>query len=81
MVSHSVPAGRPRVRFVTTRLGTTDGTEEAVAEVERALQSPSRAAEMAERNFQLAEHFYSFAFLGRQSQGLLGSFTGEDLGD
>jgi len=54
-------------------------TDEAVAEVEKVLETPSMAVEMAEHNFQLAKRFYSFAFLEHQLQGLLQSFTGEDV--
>ncbi len=54
-------------------------TEEAVAEVEQILKQPALAAEMAEHNYQLAKRFYSFAFLEHQLQGLLQSFTGEDV--
>lgn len=54
-------------------------TEEAVAEVEQVLKTPALAADMAEHNYQLAKRFYSFAFLEHQLQGLLGSFTGEDV--
>ncbi len=54
-------------------------TEEAVQEVEQILKSPTLAAEMAEHNYQLAKRFYSFAFLEHQLQGLLQSFTGEDV--
>ncbi len=54
-------------------------TEEAVAEVEKILRSPELAVEMAEHNYQLAKRFYSFAFLEHQLQGLLQSFTGEDV--
>ena len=56
-------------------------TDEAVAEVEKVLKTPSIAAEMAEHNYQLAKRFYSFAFLEHQLQGLLQSFTGEDAGE
>lgn len=54
-------------------------TEEAVAKVEQILKQPALAAEMAEYNYQLAKRFYSFAFLEHQLQGLLQSFTGEDV--
>ncbi len=54
-------------------------TDEAVAEVEQILKKPALAAEMAEHNYQLAKRFYSFAFLEHQLQGLLQSFTGEDV--
>ncbi len=54
-------------------------TEEAVAEVTQILRKPALAAEMAEHNYQLAKRFYSFAFLEHQLQGLLQSFTGEDV--
>ncbi len=54
-------------------------TEEAVAEVEQILSKPALAAEMTEHNYQLAKRFYSFAFLEHQLQGLLQSFTGEDV--
>ena len=54
-------------------------TDEAVAEVEQILRKPTLAAEMAEHNYQLAKRFYSFAFLEHQLQGLLQSFTGEDV--
>lgn len=54
-------------------------TDEAVAGVERVLKSPALAAEMAEHNYQLAKRFYSYAFLEHQLQGLLQSFTGEDV--
>ena len=42
-------------------------------------KSPALAAEMAEHNYQPAERFYSFAFLENQMQGLLQSFTGEEV--
>ncbi len=54
-------------------------TEEAVAKVEQVLRDPALAAEMAEHNYQLAKRFYSYAFLEHQLQGLLQSFTGEDV--
>ncbi len=54
-------------------------TEEAVAKVEQVLRDPALAAEMAEHNYQLAKRFYSYAFLEHQLQGLLQSFTGEDI--
>ncbi len=54
-------------------------TEEAVAEVEEILRKPTLADEMAEHNYRLAKRFYSFAFLEHQLQGLLQSFTGEDV--
>ena len=54
-------------------------TDEAVAEVEQILRKPALAAEMADHNYQLAKRFYSFAFLEHQLQGLLQSFTGEDV--
>jgi glycosyltransferase involved in cell wall biosynthesis len=54
-------------------------TDEAVAAVQRVLAKPELAAEMAEHNYQLAKRFYSFAFLEHQLQGLLQSFTGEDV--
>ncbi len=54
-------------------------TDEAVAEVEQILKNPSMATGMAEHNYQLAKRFYSFAFLEHQLQGLLQSFTGEDV--
>jgi glycosyltransferase involved in cell wall biosynthesis len=54
-------------------------TDEAVAKVEKILESPAMAADMAEHNFQLAKRFYSFAFLEHQLQGVLQSFTGEDI--
>jgi glycosyltransferase involved in cell wall biosynthesis len=54
-------------------------TQEAVAQVEQVLRKPILAAEMAEHNYQLAKRFYSFAFLEHQLQGLLQSFTGEDV--
>lgn len=54
-------------------------TDEAVAQVEEMLQSPSLADSMAEHNYQLAKRFYSFAFLERQLQGILGTLTGEEL--
>ena len=47
--------------------------------MEQVLRSPSMAAEMAEHNYQLAKRFYSFAFLEHHLQGLLQSFTGEDI--
>ena len=54
-------------------------TDEAVAKVEQILKKPTLAAEMTEHNYQLAKRFYSFAFLEHQLQGLLQSFTGEDV--
>ncbi len=54
-------------------------TDEAVAEVVRVLKTPKIAAEMTEHNYQLAKRFYSFAFLEHQLEGLLQSFTGEDV--
>jgi glycosyltransferase involved in cell wall biosynthesis len=54
-------------------------TDEAVAEVTRILEKPELAAEMTEHNYQLAKRYYSFAFLEHQLQGLLQSFTGEDV--
>ncbi len=54
-------------------------TDEAVSEVEQVLKKPGLAAEMTEHNYQLAKRFYSFAFLEHQLQGLLQSFTGEDV--
>jgi glycosyltransferase involved in cell wall biosynthesis len=54
-------------------------TDEAVAKVEEVLSKPALAAEMAEHNYQLAKRFYSFGFLEHQLQGLLQSFTGEDV--
>lgn len=54
-------------------------TDKAVAQVELLLRQPALAAEMAEYNYQLAKRFYSFAFLEHQLQGLLQSFTGEDV--
>ena len=54
-------------------------TAEAVTRVEQILRKPVMAAEMAEHNYQLAKRFYSFVFLEHQLQGLLQSFTGEDV--
>jgi glycosyltransferase involved in cell wall biosynthesis len=54
-------------------------TDEAVEEVKQVLNQPGLAAEMTEHNYQLAKRFYSFAFLEHQLQGLLQSFTGEDV--
>lgn len=54
-------------------------TQEAVARVEQILRKPELATEMTEHNYQLAKRFYSFAFLEHQLQGLLQSFTGEDV--
>ncbi len=54
-------------------------TDEAVSQVEEVLKNPAVAAEMTEHNYQLAKRFYSFAFLEHQLQGLLQSFTGEDV--
>ncbi len=55
-------------------------TDETVAEVEQILRKPALAAEMTEHNYQLAKRFYSYTFLEHQLQGLLQSFTGEDVG-
>jgi len=54
-------------------------TDEAVARVEKVLETPSIAAEMAEHNYQLARRFYSFAFLEHELRGLLQSFTGAEI--
>jgi glycosyltransferase involved in cell wall biosynthesis len=54
-------------------------TDEAVSQVVKVLKNPSIAAEMTEHNYQLAKRFYSFAFLEHQLEGLLQSFTGEDV--
>ena len=54
-------------------------TDEAVQQVQQILKEPELAAEMTEHNYQLAKRFYSFAFLEHQLQGLLQSFTGEDV--
>ncbi len=54
-------------------------TDEAIAEVVKVLKTPSLAAEMTEHNYQLAKRFYSFGFLEHQLEGLLQSFTGEDI--
>jgi glycosyltransferase involved in cell wall biosynthesis len=54
-------------------------TDEAVAKVEQVLREPALAAEMAEHNYRLAKRFYSYGFLEHQLQGLLQSFTGEDV--
>lgn len=54
-------------------------TDEAVAQVVKVLKNPVIAAEMTEHNYQLAKRFYSFAFLEHQLEGLLQSFTGEDV--
>jgi mannosylglucosylglycerate synthase len=53
-------------------------TDEAVARVEKVLETPSIAVEMTNHNYELARRFYSFAFLEQQLRGLLQSFTGED---
>jgi glycosyltransferase involved in cell wall biosynthesis len=56
-------------------------TEEAVAEVEKVLQTPALAEEMAEHNFQLGKRFYSLSFLEHQLRDLLEHFSGEDVGN
>ncbi|MFH1184388.1 MAG: glycosyltransferase family 1 protein [Chloroflexota bacterium] len=56
-------------------------SDQAVAEVERVLRSPSLTAKMTAHNYQLAKRFYSFTYLEHQLQVLLESFTGEELRD
>jgi mannosylglucosylglycerate synthase len=54
-------------------------TDDTVADVEKVLRNPALASEMAEHNYQLAQRYYSFAFLEHQLQALLQSFTGEEV--
>ncbi len=54
-------------------------TDDTIAEVQKVLNNPKIANEMAEHNYQLAKRFYSFAFLEHQLQALLQSLTGEDV--
>lgn len=68
MTAHPAPAGHMRIGIVSTRIGTTNGA--------------SLAAKKWCRVWTRTGHtcFY-FAFLERQLQGLLESFTGEDERD
>jgi mannosylglucosylglycerate synthase len=54
-------------------------TEDTITEVQKVLNNPKLANEMAEHNYQLAKRYYSFAFLEHQLQALLQSLTGEDV--
>jgi len=54
-------------------------TDNTIIEVQKVLNNPKIANEMAEHNYQLAKRYYSFAFLEHQLQALLQSLTGEDV--